>query len=116
MESSQKDESIHKFDSSIKESNKISSCPYECPNRRKDGINLWLGKERIHLDPFEILLFLLIAALPVGISLRDAWDNKLDFRASIERIAFISGLGAFVRMSPTEQVSNFLANFYIGKK
>ena len=116
MESSQKDEDT--FDSSNvqKKEQIVTPCPHNCSSCRQDGINLFFGKQKIHLNPFEILLFLLIAVLPVGMSLRDAWDNKLDFRASIERIALISALGTFVRMSPTEQVSNFLSNFYIGKK
>ncbi|MFN6572415.1 hypothetical protein [Dendronalium sp. ChiSLP03b] len=91
-------------------------CSFDCPHRRRDGVTLTFGKQSIHLDPFEILLFALIAALPVGISIRDAWDGKLEFKESIERIAAISALGCLVRMSPTEQVSNFLSNFHIGKK
>lgn len=94
-------------------------CTFDCPNRRKrDGVTLSFGSGRrtIHLDPFELMLFALILALPVGISLRDAWDGKLEFRESVERIAMISVLAALVRLSPTEQVSNFLSNFYLGKK
>ncbi len=88
-----------------------------CPNRRRDdGITLVFQKDRkIHLDPFEILLWLLLA-LPVGITMKDAWAGNLAFRESIERIAMISGLGGLIRISPTEQVSHFLGSFYVGKK
>jgi hypothetical protein len=90
-------------------------CP-SCPNRRDDGITLVFQKDRkIHLDPFEILLWLLLG-LPVGITIKDAWVGNLVFRESIERIAMISGLGGLIRVSPTEQVSHFLGNFYVGKK
>lgn len=94
---------------------KQPSCPINCPNRRT-GITLAFGKKLIHLDPFEILMWILIAVLPVGISIKDAWAGKLEFRESAERIIMISVLGAIVRMSPTQQVSNFLSNFYIGKR
>lgn len=95
---------------------KQPSCPIDCPNRRTEGITLAFGKKAIHLDPFEILMWVLIAVLPVGISIKDAWSGKLEFKESAERIVMISMLGAIVRMSPTEQISNFLSNFYIGKK
>jgi len=91
-------------------------CFLDCPNRRQDGINLTFGKHTYHLDPFELMLFFLIAALPVGISLRDAWGGKIDFKESVERIGLISFLGAVVRLSPTEQVSNLLSSFSLGKK
>jgi hypothetical protein len=100
----------------MEDNRSINLCPIECPNRKYDGINLFFGKNKIHLDPFELMLFALIAFLPAGISLRDAWDGKLTFRESIERISMIAGLSAVIRLSPTEQVSTFLSNFYIGKK
>jgi hypothetical protein len=95
------------------------SCNPNCPNRRRDGITLVFGKnQRIHLDPFEILLWVLIVSLPTGITLRDAWDKKLEFNESLTRIAMISAMGCLIRLSPTEQVSIFLQNFQIlgGKK
>lgn len=93
------------------------SCFTNCPNRRRDGITLDFGKNhRIHLDPFEILLWFLVVSLPAGITLRDAWDKKLEFNESLTRIAMISALGCLIRLSPTEQVSLFLQNFQIGGK
>ncbi|MBD2441584.1 hypothetical protein [Nostoc sp. FACHB-110] len=86
------------------------------PSPKRDGVTLVFRKDsKIHLDPFELLLWLLLG-LPVGITLKDAWTGNLAFRESIERIAMISGLGGVIRFSPTEQVSHFLSNFYIGKK
>lgn len=93
-----------------------NSCPVECPNRKYNGVNLFFGKHKIHLDPFELLLFALIVLLPAGISIRDAWDGKLSFKESIERISAIAFISAVVRLSPTEQISNILANYSIGKK
>lgn len=93
-----------------------AECKVNCPYRRTDGINLTFGKRTFHLDPFELMLFVLIAAGPVGISLRDSWEGKIDFKESIERIGLISALGAVVRLSPTEQVSNMLASFSLGKR
>lgn len=88
-----------------------SDCPY-----KKEGITLVFGKKLIHLDPFELMLWILIAVLPVGISIKDAWDGKLEFRESAERVVMISVLGAVVRLSPTEQVSIFLSKINLVKK
>jgi hypothetical protein len=97
--------------------NDNEQCYPNCPNRRRDeGITLVFQKDKkIRLDPFEIVLWFLLA-LPVGITLKDAWVGSLAFRESIERIAMISGLGSLIRVSPTDRVSDFLSNFYIGKK
>ncbi|MEH1842123.1 MAG: hypothetical protein V7L20_26170 [Nostoc sp.] len=91
-------------------------CLVGCPNRRRDGINLTFFKRTFRLDPFELMLFALILAGPVGISLKDAWDGKIDFEESAKRIGMISALGTVVRLSPTEQVSNLLSSFSLGKK
>lgn len=87
----------------------------ESPTPRS-GLTLVFHKDKkIHLDPFELMLWLLLA-MPVGITLRDAWLGQLPFRESIERIGLISGLGSVIRLSPTERVSSLLSTFYIGKK
>lgn len=91
-------------------------CSLTCPNRRREGITLQFGKKPIHVDLFELMLFGLILALPVGMSLRDAWNDKLTFQDSVARIGAILGLGTAVRASPTEKISDALANFNIGKK
>ena len=112
MESSRHDDT---FTYPVKE-NATSNCPIECPDRKCNGVNLFFGKHKIHLDPFELLLFTLVATLPAGISIRDAWDGKLSFRESIERISMIAALSTVIRLSPTEQISSFLENYSIGKK
>ncbi|MBC1217726.1 hypothetical protein GNE08_26380 [Trichormus variabilis ARAD] len=85
-------------------------------DRPSSGLTLVFQKDKkIHLDPFELLLWLLLM-MPVGITVRDAWLGQLPFRESIERIALISGLGGFIRLSPTDRVSNLLSSFDIGKK
>lgn len=93
------------------------TCPADCVNQRQDGITLaFFGNRIYHLDKFEILIHLLIIILPVNISLRDAWNGNLSFKESMERIAMISVLVGFVRMSPTEQISNLLSSINLVKK
>lgn len=82
----------------------------------RSGLTLIFQKDKkIHVDPFELMLWLLLM-MPVGITLKDAWLGQLSFKESIERIGYISGLGSLIRLSPTDRVSSVLSNFYIGKK
>lgn len=91
-------------------------CPVDCVNRRQNGITLhFVGKTKILLDPIEFLVWLMIS-VALGVTVRDAWKDELTFRDSMERVAWISAIGAFTRLSPTDQLSSFLSNFYIGKK
>ncbi|PHJ83048.1 hypothetical protein VF06_14995 [Nostoc linckia z4] len=83
--------------------------------RKYNGVTLFFGKYKIHLDPFELLLFGLVL-LPTGICIQDAWNGKLTFKESITRISMIAFYSAVVRLSPTEQISFWLSNHYIGKK
>lgn len=97
------------------ENQNSSSCPVECPNRRRDGIILNFRRRSIRLDPFELLLWAMLL-LPCGSSMRDAWNGVLDFDASIRRIGVISALGTLIRTSPTEQLYEFLSKIKLGEK
>lgn len=84
----------------------------QCPSKRKskNGIILNFFGSSICIDPVEMCVLITLFTT-VGINIQDARLGKLTFRESIERIVMLSAVGAIARMSPTEQVSEFLSKF-----
>lgn len=84
------------------------ACPLDCPNRRSNGITLIFKSRRVQLDPFEMILWLLLLTIPVGTTIRDAWNSKLNFEEGLKRIGAIAAIGFAIRNSPTDKAYEYL--------
>lgn len=83
-------------------------CPTECPNRKRDGVTLDFGSgKRIHVDPFEMLLYLLLM-LPVGVTIREAFAADYSFEKAVGRVTAIAALSWGIRKAPTEEIYQWL--------
>lgn len=93
-----------------------NECPPDCPNRRKTGIVLAFNHKTIYLDPFEMILWLLLLAIPVGTTIRDAWASGINFEEGLKRIGAIAAVGFAIRSSPTDKAYDYLFGMKINKK
>lgn len=83
-------------------------CPIDCPNRQSEGITLHFGGDRtMHLDPFEILLWLLLM-MPIGVAVREAFNPEFTFEKAIGRVGALAALAWGIRKAPTEQIYEWL--------
>ncbi len=84
------------------------ACPATCPNRRRDGVTLrFSGNRSLHLDPLELLLYLVLA-LPVGVMIREAFAPDYTFDKAAARTGAIVALVWAIRKSPTESAYEWL--------
>jgi hypothetical protein len=92
-----------------------SECPIDCPNRRKSGLIISFRNKTIYLDPFEMILWLLLLTIPVGTTIRDAWINGIAFEEGLKRIGAIAAIGFAIRNSPTEKAYEYLFGMKVNK-
>lgn len=79
------------------------------PEPKSEGVTLDFGKGyRAHLDPFEILLWLLLM-MPVGVMLREAWQPDYTFEKAVGRVTALAALAWGIRKAPTEEIYERLA-------
>lgn len=84
-------------------------CPTDCPNRKRDGVTLDFGAgKKIHLDPFEMLLYLLLM-LPIGITIRDSFAKEFTFQEAAWRVGAIAGLAWGIRKAPTQDIYTWMS-------
>jgi hypothetical protein len=75
-------------------------------NRQNQGITLDFGATKIHLDPLELLLLLLLA-LPIGIMIRDA--SKATFEDAMKQVVTVMTTVIGIRKLPTNKAYQFLS-------
>jgi len=75
-------------------------------SRRNQGITLFFGVNKIHLDPLEIL-FLLLLGLPIGIMVRDAPNTT--FEDSMKEVLAIVTAATGIRKLPTDKAYQYLS-------
>ncbi|HEY9697039.1 MAG TPA: hypothetical protein V6D10_07235 [Trichocoleus sp.] len=89
-------------------------CPIACPNRKTDGLTLEFGQgRRIHLDPFELLLYALMM-LPAGVMVKEAFQPDYTFEQAVGRTTAIAALAWGIRKAPTEEIYKWLADKRLG--
>ncbi|MEH2067912.1 MAG: hypothetical protein V7K47_07050 [Nostoc sp.] len=74
-------------------------------SRCHQGITLFFGANRIHLDPLEILFFFLLA-LPIGIMIRDA--PNATFEDAMKEVLTVITTATGIRKFPTDKAYQYL--------
>ncbi|AUB37519.1 hypothetical protein COO91_03464 [Nostoc flagelliforme CCNUN1] len=82
-------------------------------SHQDQGITLDFGTIKIHLDPLEILLFLLLA-LPIGIMIRDA--PKATFEDAMKQVVTVLTTVVGIRKLPTNKAYQFLSKVSLDPK
>ncbi len=93
-------------------SKKTYKCPSECPYSDPSGNHLcrpglvlrYRNLFSIYIDPLELLLWGLVFFLPIGMSVRDAWDDNLSFDDALKRIGALASLAVIIRTGPTNAI------------
>jgi hypothetical protein len=89
-------------------------CPTTCPNRRRDGVTLRFGDGRtMHLDPFEIALYLLLM-LPAGVMIREAFQPDYTFEKAIARTSAVAAMLWGIRKAPTQDFYQWALKVKLG--
>lgn len=81
--------------------------------RRNQGMTLFFGPIKIHLDPLE-LLFLMLLGLPVGIMIRDA--PSATFENAMKQVLAIVAAAGTIRKLPTDKAYQYLSNVSLEPK
>ncbi|MFN6475362.1 hypothetical protein [Nostoc sp. DedQUE07] len=82
-------------------------------SRRNQGMTLFFGATKIHLDPLEIL-FLILLGLPVGIMIRDA--PNATFEDAMKQVLAIVAAAGTIRKLPTDKAYQYLSNVSLEPK
>ncbi|MHC5756036.1 MAG: hypothetical protein ACYTXF_36515 [Nostoc sp.] len=82
-------------------------------SHRNQGMTLFFGATKIHLDPLEIL-FLILLGLPVGIMIRDA--PNATFEDAMKQVLAIVAAAGTIRKLPTDRAYQYLSNVSLEPK
>jgi hypothetical protein len=74
-------------------------------SRCHQGITLFFGANKVHLDPLEIL-FLFLLALPIGIMIRDA--PNATFEDAMKQVLAVITTATGIRKFPTDKAYQYL--------